>query len=146
MRRILGVLAGLGAAVLTALIVSYVGARFVPAGTGTVNTSTVEGIRQTYSSLGTGVQLLGVIAWALGALVGAMVAKRLSGRPGAAWTVAGVIEAYMVLNVLMLPMPAWMKLLAVILPLAAGFIANRLIPTRLEVADDGPDATADVEA
>jgi hypothetical protein len=142
MRGFLGVLAGLAAAIATAMLISFAGGFLVPA-PASVDISTTESIRSAYSSLGREAQLLGIVSWALGALVGALVAKRIAGRPWAAWTVAAIVTLYQLASVLLLPMPGWMQVLALVLPIVAGFLANHLVATR-EIVE--PDAVAETEA
>jgi hypothetical protein len=150
-RGLLGILAGVVAAVAAMMLISFIGTLAFPA-PARIDTSNVEAIKATYSSLNMGGRMLVLADWFLGALVGAAVAKRLIGRPWAAWTVAGLIEAYVLLSVLMLPMPGWMQIVALVAPLVGGFLANHLVPDRLEAAIvDGEEPAvegtgADVEA
>ncbi|MBA3676135.1 MAG: hypothetical protein H0W74_01865 [Sphingosinicella sp.] len=140
MRGFLGIVAGLVAAIAAAMLIAFIGGLVIPPAPVSVDMSSVDGIRDAYSSLGTNAQLLGVVSWAGGGLVGALVAKHIIGRPWAAWTIAALTEAYMLVNVLMLPMPGWMQAVALILPLIAGFLANHLIKNRVdddEVVSEG---------
>jgi hypothetical protein len=143
MRGLLGVLGGLVAAVAVAMLVSFLGALVLGA-PAAVDMSNAASIKETYASLTPAQQFLGVASWALGALVGAYLAKRISGRSWAAWTVAVVISLYQLLSVAVLPMPAVMQVLALALPIAGGFIANRMVPERIEEPGEEPlDGTAD---
>ena len=151
MRGVLAIVGGLIAVAVTMMLVSLVGSQLVPA-VPAVNTSSIESIKATYAALGTETWLLMLMSWFLGALAGAVVAKKISGRPWAAWTIAGLILAYLLLTMMMLPMPDWMKLAALVAPLAAGYLANRLIPDRLparseEAADEteAEQAAADAD-
>jgi uncharacterized membrane protein YeaQ/YmgE (transglycosylase-associated protein family) len=139
MRGFLGIVAGLVGAVAAAMLISFIGGLLMPSAPVRVDMSSVEGVRAAYASLGTDAQLLGIISWAGGGLVGALIAKRLIGRPWAAWTIAGLTEAYMLVNVLMLPMPGWMQVVALILPLIAGFLANHLVANRAPIEDADPE-------
>ncbi|HEY0626054.1 MAG TPA: hypothetical protein VGD10_04905 [Allosphingosinicella sp.] len=129
MKGFLGVLAGFVSAVLAAMLVSFLGGLIVGVPTG-VDMSNADTIRESYASLGVGPQLLGIVAWGIGALVGAYVAKRIAGRSWAAWTVAVLITLYQLLSVALLPMPLYMRILALVLPIVGGFIANRLVAER----------------
>jgi hypothetical protein len=147
MRGVLGILAGLVAVVATMMLVTMIGsllASEVPA----VDARNIESIKATYAGLSTGTWLLMLLSWFLGALAGAAVAKKIAGRSWAAWTVAGLILAYLLLTVVMLPMPGWMKFGALAAPLLAGFLANRLVPDRVDVASDeaGRERAADETA
>ncbi|HEX8214415.1 MAG TPA: hypothetical protein VF582_02970 [Allosphingosinicella sp.] len=142
MRGFLGILAGLVAVAVTMMAVSLIGSQLVPA-VPSADTSSIEGIKQTYAGLGTETWLLMLLSWFLGALAGAAVAKKIAGRSWAAWTIAGLILAYLLITVLMLPMPGWMQVAALAAPLVAGFLANRLVPERVDAeAGDTADETA----
>jgi hypothetical protein len=136
-------LAGIVAVAATMMLVSLIGSQLVPE-VPAVNANSIESIKATYAALGTETWLLMLLSWFLGALAGAAAAKKIAGRSWAAWTVAGLILAYLLLTVLMLPMPLWMQVAALAAPLVAGFIANRLIPERVDPpAGDGAEDTAD---
>jgi hypothetical protein len=152
MRGILAIVSGLIAVAVTMMLVSLIGSQLVPS-VPAVNTSSIEAIKSTYAGLGTETWVLMLLSWFLGTLAGAAVAKKISGRSWAAWTIAGLILAYLLLTVVMLPMPDWMKVAALAAPVLAGYLANRLIPERPaspseEAADDevatGTAADADL--
>jgi hypothetical protein len=144
MRGLLGVLVGLVVAVAVAMLTSLLGALVLGAPP-SVDMSSPASIKETYASLTPAQQFLGVGGWALGALAGAYAAKRNSGRSWAAWTVAVLISVYQLLSVAVLPMPAYMQALSLALPIAGGFIANRMVPERLEETTDetAADETAE---
>ena len=140
-RTIGGLVAGIVVMIISAMIISYIGGFLVTAPPVAMDMSDPNSIKSAYAELGVGAQLLGVLAWTGGALLGAIVAKRMIGRPWAAWTVAGLAEAYMLISILVLPMPGWMQVVALLLPIAAGFLANHLVKTRIEL-DDGAEEGA----
>lgn len=147
MRAILGIVAGLIALAVTMMVVSLIGAQFVPSPPA-MNTSSVESIKQTYASLGTDTWALMLATWFLGALAGAWIAKTIVGRSWAAWTMAGIILVYLLITVLMLPMPGWMQVAALLAPILAGFIANRLVKDRAASTpetDEGDPIPADAD-
>lgn len=131
MRAVLGILAGLAGVIATMMLVSFIGGQLLGDVPG-VNTSDMDAIKATYGALGTDAQILIVVSWFLGVLAGAAIAKSIIGRPWAAWTIAGLFEAYLLLTVVMLPMPGWMKLAALLAPLIAGLLANHLVKNRVE--------------
>lgn len=145
MRAILGILAGLVAVAATMMLVSLIGSQVVPTPPA-MNTSSVESIKATYAALGTETWVLMLLTWFLGALAGAFVAKKIVGRSWAAWTLSGLILAYLLLTVLMLPMPGWMQAAALAAPIVAGFIANRLVPDRDGEPADEPDDETGADA
>lgn len=140
-RTIGGLVAGIVVMIISAMIISYIGGFLVTAPPVAMDMSDPNSIKSAYAELGVGAQLLGVLAWTGGALLGAIVAKRMIGRPWAAWTVAGLAEAYMLISILVLPMSGWMQVVALLLPIAAGFLANHLVKTRIE-PDDGAEEGA----
>jgi uncharacterized membrane protein len=142
MRGFLGIVAGLVAVAVTMMLVSLVGSSLVPS-VPAINTSSMEAIKETYAGLGTETWLLMLASWFLGSLAGAAVAKKIAGRSWAAWTVAGLILAYLLLTVLMLPMPGWMQVAALAAPVVAGFLANRLIGDRFDEEAETSDETAE---
>ena len=146
MRGILGILAGLAGAIVTAMLIGFLGAFVV--GAAAVDMSSSAAIKESYSSLSVGQQLLSIAAWGLGGFVGAYVAKRISGRSWPLWTVTFIVIAYQLISVALLPMPGWMQVTALAAPLIAGFIANRLVPERIEVtsAEAADETAADADA
>ena len=73
-------------------------------------------------------KLIVVFAWFAGALAGGYVAKRIRGHWWSAWLVATLVAAAGIVNVMMIPYPAWMHMAAVVAPLVGGLIAGHLIP------------------
>lgn len=134
MKAVLGIVAGLVTLFAAMMLVSFIGSQFIPAGA--VNTSSVEAIKETYSALSTEARLMVIASWFLGVLAGALVAKKIVGRPWAPWTIAGLFEVYLLLTVLVLPMPGWMQVAGLAAPLLAGLLANHLIANRLDPAVD----------
>ena len=71
--------------------------------------------------------LVGIVAgWTLAVLVGAAAACRIArGSPAAGWAVTGLFLLATAANFLMIPHPAWMVVLAIVLILAGGVAAVR---------------------
>ena len=100
-----------------------------------------EAAAAAFGALPTGLKIGIVLSWCGGALIGALLAKRIAGRGWAAWTVAGLFAVYVLLTVLMLPMPGWMQAVAVVAPLVGGLIANHLVRDRvIEPTMEAPPA------
>jgi len=74
-------------------------------------------------------------AWLVGALVGAATGKLIARRGWVAWTVAALIALYVVLNVLILPLPGWMQALSIAAPLIGGLLANHLVKDAAPAAE-----------
>ena len=131
-RNILGIVAGIVAGAVAMLLVAYLGGLLFPIpGAGT--TRDPEQVKAAFALASMGARLAVLVSWFCGALAAAAVAKQVIGRNWAAWTLTGVFTVYVLLNVLILPMAALLKVLAVAGPLLAGWLANRLIRERTPV-------------
>lgn len=126
MRAILGILGGLVAGAAAMLALALVGGMMFPA-PGSVDPSRPQQILNAFETLPEGGKWAILISWFGGALVGAAVAKMIVRRDWAAWLVAILFALYVLASVFILPMPAWMQVVAVVLPLIGGFIANHLV-------------------
>ena len=125
-RAVLGVVAGLCAAVLTVMAVQALGHALYPY-PADVDLSDPEQIARVFPVIPVAAKLFVVAAWFGGALIGAAAAKAIVGRSWAAWAIAGFIVVGAVMNLFVIPHPVWMQLSAVIAPLLAGVIANHLV-------------------
>jgi hypothetical protein len=127
MRAVAGILAGLIAGFIATVVIGIVGigATFsAPAG---MNVSNPQQVLEAFAEMPLGPKIALMIAWFGGGLVGALVAKLIARQGWAAWTVAALIAAYVVLNILVLPLPGWMQALSIAAPLIGGLIANHLV-------------------
>lgn len=68
-------------------------------------------------------KLIVVLAWFLGPLAGAWVARGFGGPRWAVWLVAVLVACGSIFNIIMVPYPAWMQIAAVVAPLLGGLIA-----------------------
>lgn len=93
-----------------------------------VNLRDPEALAQAMPSIPLPAKLIVVFAWFAGALAGGLVARRLDGRWWTPWPVAGLVVLAGLLNILMVPHPAWMLFAAVAAPLAGGLAAAHLGP------------------
>jgi len=141
MRSVLGIIGGLVAGVVAIILVGMVGvgATFSPpAGLDPKDT------RQVLEALGAApvsTHLALMVAWFAGGLVGAWVGKLIARTGFAAWTVAALIAAYVLANVLVLPLPGWMQALWIAAPLLGGLVGNHLV--RDQAAEIATEETAD---
>jgi hypothetical protein len=138
-RAVLGIVAGLAAAVLTVMAVQALGHALYPY-PADVDLSDPEQIARVFPTIPVAAKLFVVAAWLGGALIGAAVAKAIVGRSWAAWAITGFIAVGAVMNLFVIPHPVWMQLSAVIAPLLGGIIANHLVgrsvrPTSTEPSD-----------
>jgi hypothetical protein len=67
-----------------------------------------------------------LLGWFVGALAGAWTANRIAGRSLAGWIVALLVIVAGVATMVMIPHPAWMWAGGILLPLLAGWIAERV--------------------
>ena len=129
MRAVLGIIAGIVAGFAAMLIIATAGGLIFPS-SARIDGFNAEQIVAAFPTLPTGAKVAIILSWFGGALIGAALAKRIVGRGWAAWTVAGLFALYVVLNVLILPMPSWLQAVAVLAPLTGGLIANHLVGDR----------------
>jgi len=143
MRAIVGVVVGLvvGFAVTILIGIVAIGAMGAAPSQSDVELSDTRRILEIFAEMPIGAKIGLMGAWFGGALSGAAIAKLIARRGWAAWTVAGLIAAYVVANVFILPMPGWMQALSVLAPLLGGLVANHLVAGRAPAA-----VTAEVPA
>lgn len=134
-RSTLAVLLGLLVALATILLVEYLGMSLFPLPPGLALDSE-EDLARLVAEAGPGKQLWVLMGWTLASLAGGWVAARASGRHplGAALAVGGLIVAGVLLNATLLPHPAWMTTLGVLLPLPAAWAGARLARRRTPAA------------
>lgn len=91
-----------------------------------------EAVRQLMATAPVGALLVVLAGWALGTLAGGLVAGRMAGRaPERHALILGVVVALAgIANNLMLLPPAWFWAAGLVVPIAAGFVAGRLVAGR----------------
>lgn len=122
---IIGILAGLGAMVA----IAYVGGNFFPAppaGPGDL----AEQAASALAAAPFGFKLVIVLCWFVGALIGAWLAKLISGSGGTAWAVTLILTLLILANIFVAAFPTWMAIAAVAAPLVGGTIGNGLVRAR----------------
>lgn len=129
MRAVLGVLAGLVVGAIVMLAIAMAGGLLFPS-PARIDAINAEQVAAAFPTLPVGAKIAIVLSWFGGALSGAALAKRLAGGGWAAWTVAGLFAVYVLLNVMILPMPSWLQAVAVLAPLIGGLLANHLVAER----------------
>ena len=122
-RNIAGVVAGLIVAVLTVMVVQAIGHQLYPY-PADVDLRDPEQIAAVFPTIPVAAKLFVVAAWFGGALLGGIVAKLITGRNWAAWTIAVLIAVAGVMNLFIIPHPVWMQIAAVAAPLLGGLIAT----------------------
>lgn len=122
---IIGIAAGLGAMVA----IAYVGGEFFPAPAAAPG----DLAEQAASALATapfGFKLVIVLCWFAGPLIGAWLAKLVSGSGGIAWAVTILLTLLILANIFVAAFPTWMAIAAVAAPLVGGTIGNGLARSR----------------
>ena len=130
MRAVAGIVAGLIAGFVATILIGIVGIGMTftpPAGMKAANPAVVM---EAFASMPTASKIALMVAWFGGGLVGAALAKLIARQSWAAWTVTLLIGAYVVLNSIVLPLPAWMQALSIAAPLVGGLIGNHLVRER----------------
>lgn len=131
-RSTFAVLLGLVVALVAMLLLEYLGMSLFPLPPGVALDNEAD-LAHIVESAGIGKQLWVLMGWSLAAFIGGWVAARTSlrHRAGAALWVGGLIVAGVLLNVALLPHPAWMTVLGVLLPVPAAWFAARLAGPRM---------------
>ena len=143
MRAFLGILAGIVVGFVALVVIALVGGLIFPAPVPAGGMSRPQQLIEMFETLPIGAKSAVILAWFGGALAGAAVAKMIVGRGWAAWTITGFFAVYVLLNVLILPMPGWLQAVAVAAPLIGGLIANHLVADRVVAAEVEADAAVE---
>jgi hypothetical protein len=125
MRIALGVVAGLVLAFVCIFAIEQAGMRLYPP-PAVEYPGDANAAARMMAALPTGAFILVAFAWFIGTLVGAGIANLIARRSIAGWIVVGLIMAAALFNLTMLPHPVWMWGAGILLPLAAGWIAQTL--------------------
>lgn len=122
MRKVLGVVAGVIVAMLTIMLVEFVGHGVYPPPP-ELDLTSADGMAAYIATVAPGAMLFVVVAWFLGALTGGWTALRLSDWTIATWIVAAVIACAGVYNATQIPAPLWMQISTVLAPALGGWAA-----------------------
>lgn len=129
MRGVLGVVTGLVAGIVAMIVIAIVGGLIFPGATPTEG-FTAQAAVAAFPGLPAGAKAFIILSWLGGAITGSAVAKRIARAGWAAWTVAILFAIYVLLTVMILPMPAWMQAVSVAAPLFGGLLGNHLAAGR----------------
>ena len=127
MRMLMGIIAGIVVAFLCIFAVEYIGHSLYPPPAGLDLSNPADQARLMAAMPATAKAFV-LIAWFVGALAGAWTANRITGRSLAGWVVALLVIAGGVATMLMIPHPVSMWAGGILLPLLAGWIADRMSP------------------
>jgi len=128
LRIIGGILAGIVTLFVTVFVIEWIGHQFFPI-SAEVNLRDPAANPTFVTDAPIGAQLFVVAAWFGGALLGGLIAGRISDRHWAVWVIAGFVVVAAIANIVMIPHPVWMQIGAVVAPLIGGFIASRMVPS-----------------
>lgn len=126
MRKVLGIVAGIVAALFTITVVEFIGHQVFPPPEG-LAVNTAEGVAAYIAQMPTGAMLFVVAAWFLGALDGGWVAVNIAHWRGATWIIGGLIAIAGIYNATQIPAPMWMQICTVLAP-ALGALAALHLP------------------
>lgn len=129
MRMALGIVAGIVVAFLCVFAVEWIGHAVYPPPAGLDINDPADQAR-LMEAMPAAAKAFVLVAWFVGALAGAWTANRIAGRSLAGWVVALLVVAAGVATMVMIPHPAWMWAGGILLPLIAGWIADRLSASR----------------
>jgi hypothetical protein len=126
-RRILAVIAGVVVSILTVFVVEMIGHSLYPPPAG-VDVTDPEQLRGIMDQIPVAAKVFVIVGWVLGAFLGGLAASKIARDAGTGC--AAVVGVVMVLlagiNLVMIPHPVWMTVLAVVLPVPAAVLASRL--------------------
>ena len=117
--------AGTLAGFVAMLAVGFIAGMIYPL-SGEVDARDPEGFASILASAPLGARLSILLGWFTAGLAGSAVAKLVSKRRGPAWAVAIFFALFVVLNVMMLPMPTWMQVVAIAAPLLGGLLGSHI--------------------
>lgn len=135
-----GIIAGLVTIFVSVSLIQWIGHQAFPI-SGEVNLRDPAANPTLVTSAPLGAQLFVVGAWFVGALLGGLVAGRVSGRHWQVWAMACFVVLAALGNIFMIPHPTWMQIGAVAAPLLGGFVASRMVPPGT-ARQSGSDADA----
>ena len=88
------------------------------------NSQDMASIRAAIEAAPMAAKVLIVGGWFLGALIGGLVAVRVSAWQPSLWIVTGIFIAACLANVILVPHPLWMQIAGVVAPLFAAVVVK----------------------
>lgn len=125
MRKFLGVIAGVVALGLVVWVVEAISHTIWPMPVG-INPKDPAQLAKVINLMPLAAKIAVVVAWFLGAVVGAWVGAKVAQWPTAGWIVVAIGICFGVMTRFMIPHPMWMQVAAVLAPLAGGWVATKL--------------------
>jgi hypothetical protein len=138
MRAVGGIIVGLVVGYIGIILIGIVGVGATYSVPGDVNVYNSRQVVALVLDMPPGPKIALLVALFGGVLIGAALAKLISRRALAAWTVAILYAVFAGLGVLPLPMAGWMQAVTIAAPLLGGLIANHLVKGARRAAES-PD-------
>ncbi|HEV2815856.1 MAG TPA: hypothetical protein VGW40_01335 [Allosphingosinicella sp.] len=127
MRAVAGIIVGVIAGFVATILFAILAISLTAPSVGRVDVADPRQVVEAFAAMPQSAKIALMAAWLVGALVGAAIGKLIARRGWVAWTIAALIALYVVLNVLILPLPGWMQALSIAAPLIGGLLANHLV-------------------
>ena len=126
LRTIIGTAAGFVAGILAIALISYIGGLFysIPLDSGAGGT--IEQAAAALQNAPLGAKLFIALSWFAGGLVGAWLGRVIARSVAIGWTVAAMLAILTLLNIFIVPYPAWMQIATVAMPLLGGLAGSHL--------------------
>jgi hypothetical protein len=121
LRIVGGIIAGVIVFVLTLVLLEYLAHQLFAGGGG--------------ATPGPAMLAFVALAYFLSALLGGIVAGRISGRHWAVWVIALLVAAGAAYSLTTIAHPLWMQIASIVAPLLGGLVASRLVATARPTAD-----------
>ena len=120
LRTLIGLAAGLAAAIVTIMIVETVGYQlFPPPRDFDMTLASAEAL--PFETL-----IWPVLAWLLGSLAGSALAVHLSRQVWTGWAIVALVLAATIFNFAMIPHPMWVMIAGAIAPILGGWLGQQL--------------------
>jgi hypothetical protein len=119
------------------MAVSFAGSALFPIVSPPVPGGAIEQATAAFAHASTALKLCYVLAWFVGGLVAAVVAKLIVPSGRIAWTAAAILTVLTAINIFVLPYPVWMEIANIVTPLLGGLVGNHLIGARAAQVVDG---------
>jgi hypothetical protein len=123
MRTAAGIAAGALIALVVIALIEWLGSLAIPVAADRLRPS---GGAEPLFDVPVAAKLIVVFAWFAGALLGGLLARRISGASWSPWAVGGLVAAAGIVNIFMIPHATWMQFAALVVPLLGGLAACHL--------------------
>ena len=125
LRKIAATLLGVIVAFIVVGTVEYIGHQFYPP-PADLDYQNTQVFTKYVETLPIAAFLFVIAAWALGAFVGSVVARKVAGHPSVIYCIiiTGMVLLASIMNLVIIPHPTWFAIVAITLVFLAGGMAN----------------------